>query len=225
MGDPLAHFFADEPAVGFAIVDLHGVVRFINERSADIFLDGRPEDALGRVVSDLFEREWVEERMQVFHDMLDHGRPVVFRHILRGRRVQSTLRLLPVEEGEPPSLSIVTVEGELEPPPEKGFAVIESAFADFGPLSSLSRRELEVLSLLGHGMTSAQIAEALFRSPRTIEKHLDALRSKLGNSNRVQLASYARAAGLRLKDADLRRTTARSGDDGSDTDPRKPNRP
>lgn len=214
----LLEMFAHEPGVGFAIVDRPGLIRFMNTRSAEIFLGTSAERAIGKNVWDLFDHDWVAERMDVFDRMLRHGRPVLFRHICRGRRVQSTVRLLPVADGRPPALSIVTVEGKHDPADASEFETIESVHADFGPLSSLSRRELEVLALLGHGMTANQIGEALFRSPRTIEKHLDALRTKLGSLNRVQLVRYAKSAGLTLEDAELRRTQAvlRSG---VETDP------
>jgi DNA-binding CsgD family transcriptional regulator len=220
----LLEFFAYEPGVGFAIVDRLGLIRFVNARSAEIFLGVGPEHALGKNVWDLFDDGWVAERMGVFEQMLRHGRPVLFRHICRGRRVQSTVRLLPVADGQPPALSIVTVEGKHDPADASEFETIESVHADFGPLSSLSRRELEVLALLGHGMTANQIGEALFRSPRTIEKHLDSLRTKLGNLNRVQLARYAKSAGLTLEAAELRRTRAalRSG---VEPDPAEGDRP
>jgi DNA-binding CsgD family transcriptional regulator len=55
----------------------------------------------------------------------------------------------------------------------------------------LSRRELEVLRLLGDGLTNAQIAERLFISPKTAEHHVSRIYAKLGLSTRAEAAAYA----------------------------------
>jgi len=202
----LAELFISNPGVGFAIVDRDGLLRFVNDRAAAIFLDGSAAEAVGRNVRTLFEAEWVAERMAVFDRMIERRRPVLYRHICRGRRVQSTVRLLPNLDRGVATIAVVTVEGEHDPPDLASYDVHESRIADLGPLSALTRRELEVLALVGVGLPSAVIAETLHRSPRTVEKHLDGLRSKLGAPNRVQLAEFARAARLRPSDALLRRS-------------------
>ena len=58
-----------------------------------------------------------------------------------------------------------------------------------GDLSELSDREREVLGLVATGMTNAQIAERLFLSARTVERHLSNVYAKLRLS-----AKSARAA-------------------------------
>ncbi len=55
----------------------------------------------------------------------------------------------------------------------------------------LTRRESEVLLLVAEGMPNRAIAEQLFLSPRTVEKHVERLLSKTGSGNRAQLVSYA----------------------------------
>jgi DNA-binding CsgD family transcriptional regulator len=64
------------------------------------------------------------------------------------------------------------------------------------PLLSLTARELEVLILLAEGMTNAQLAEALFISERTANRHISNIFLKLGVHNRTQAARVAVAAGL-----------------------------
>ena len=44
----------------------------------------------------------------------------------------------------------------------------------------LTRRETEVLRLLGDGLSNRQIAERLFISPKTAEHHVSRIYSKLG---------------------------------------------
>jgi len=55
----------------------------------------------------------------------------------------------------------------------------------------LTRRELDVLRLLGEGLSNREIAERLFISPKTAEHHLSRIYSKLGVNTRTEAASYA----------------------------------
>jgi DNA-binding NarL/FixJ family response regulator len=55
----------------------------------------------------------------------------------------------------------------------------------------ITRREREVLGLLVEGMTSSEIAEKLFISPRTVDKHRTNLLKKLGQKNTASLVRYA----------------------------------
>jgi DNA-binding CsgD family transcriptional regulator len=55
----------------------------------------------------------------------------------------------------------------------------------------LTRREAEVLVLVGRGRTNVEIADALFVSPRTVQKHLQHVYAKLGVESRT--AAVARA--------------------------------
>ena len=54
-----------------------------------------------------------------------------------------------------------------------------------------SDRELEVLDLIGKGMTNAQMSEKLFLSKRTIEGHRQSLLDKTGSINTSVLVKYA----------------------------------
>ena len=67
---------------------------------------------------------------------------------------------------------------------------------DPGVIATLSPRELDVLILIGEGLSSGDIAKRLHRSVRTIERHRDRLGQKLGVSNRVDIARFAMRAGL-----------------------------
>lgn len=63
-------------------------------------------------------------------------------------------------------------------------------------LRSLSPRELEVLRLIGRGMSRADIARQLFRSLKTIDAHHTAIMRKLDIHDRAELTRYAIREGL-----------------------------
>jgi DNA-binding NarL/FixJ family response regulator len=64
-----------------------------------------------------------------------------------------------------------------------------------GPLRALgvTEREADVLRLVAQGLGNREIAERMFLSPRTVEKHVASLLAKTG-LRRAQLAGYS--AGL-----------------------------
>lgn len=63
-------------------------------------------------------------------------------------------------------------------------------------IESLTRREREVLALVGEGYSLPAIAQRLYRSLKTIESHRLSLGRKLRVSNRVELARIAIQMGL-----------------------------
>jgi len=65
--------------------------------------------------------------------------------------------------------------------------------AEFDPLTP---RESEVVKLVAEGMTTREIADALFISPKTVERHRANVLEKLGMRDRVDLTRYAIRRGL-----------------------------
>jgi len=63
--------------------------------------------------------------------------------------------------------------------------------AEFSSELGLTTREGEVLSWLAKGKTNRDIAQILGLSPRTIDKHLEQIYSKLGVENRTAAAAIA----------------------------------
>jgi len=62
--------------------------------------------------------------------------------------------------------------------------------------SKLTRREREVLQLIGRGVNTREIAEELNISPKTVESHRVNLMKKLNVSNPVELALFAIREGV-----------------------------
>ena len=63
----------------------------------------------------------------------------------------------------------------------------------------LTRRQLDVLRLLGSGLTNDQIADRLFLSPRTVAHHVSAILLKLDARTRTEAIVNARSLGIPTK--------------------------
>jgi DNA-binding CsgD family transcriptional regulator len=55
---------------------------------------------------------------------------------------------------------------------------------------NLTTRELEIIILIGQGLSNFDIHERLFISQNTVKNHIAAIRAKTGMKNRVQIALY-----------------------------------
>lgn len=71
--------------------------------------------------------------------------------------------------------------------------------AEGSPVSQcdrLSPRELEVLKYIAQGLSTREMAGIMYLSPRTVERHVERLMSRLGIRDRLRLALYAFAEGI-----------------------------
>ncbi|MFI7612218.1 response regulator transcription factor [Nonomuraea terrae] len=84
----------------------------------------------------------------------------------------------------------------------------EQAAAPSAP-PGLTERELEVLALVGTGLSNAEIAEELHVGVTTVKTHIAAAMEKLGLRNRIQAAVVAHRTGL--VDASFRPVRPRRG--------------
>ena len=64
------------------------------------------------------------------------------------------------------------------------------------PEEPLTPRELEVVKLVAEAHTSAEIAQLLQISPKTVERHRENVMAKLAMRDRVELTRYAIRRGL-----------------------------
>ncbi|MEU6717213.1 response regulator [Nonomuraea purpurea] len=77
---------------------------------------------------------------------------------------------------------------------ERFLAAEEQAASPAPP--GLTERELEVLALVGTGLSNAEIAEELHVGVTTVKTHIAAAMEKLGLRNRIQAAVVAHRTGL-----------------------------
>ncbi len=68
------------------------------------------------------------------------------------------------------------------------------------PFDLLTPREQEVLQMTAESLTSSEIAERLYISPRTVEKHRSNLMFKLGLHRQSEVVRYAVEHGIILSD-------------------------
>ncbi|MBR7837343.1 response regulator transcription factor [Actinospica durhamensis] len=61
----------------------------------------------------------------------------------------------------------------------------------------LTRREAEILGMIGRGLTNGEIAAQLFLSGHTVKTHINRIFTKTGSRDRMAAAKYAQDHGLR----------------------------
>jgi DNA-binding NarL/FixJ family response regulator len=101
-------------------------------------------------------------------------------------------------------------EGERYVTPSLAAELLSSGFSESKPdstsenrFSSLSRREEEILSLIGAGLSNKEISRHLSLSERTVKHYTGILLQKLEVRNRVEAAvlNFARAYGIAIPDS------------------------
>jgi len=75
-------------------------------------------------------------------------------------------------------------------------AQVAETLADAGDQESLTRRELQVLSLIVGGQSNAEIADALSISTNTVNNHRASIMRKLNVHSMAELMAYALREGL-----------------------------
>jgi DNA-binding NarL/FixJ family response regulator len=106
-----------------------------------------------------------------------------------------------VVKGTPPASLVADIRAAAEGECVMSASVAAKAFGSFverrnaqaapDASSLLSKRELEVLTLIANGKQNTDIAKALVISPYTVRNHISSVLRKLQLENRTQAAGYA----------------------------------
>lgn len=212
---------------GRIVVDDQGTVLDANDTWTRMLRSKDGTDILGKNLRDLFNPEFAADRIRLIAECIAARQPLYFCAMVRG--AWSHVLYEPLENagnGRPGVTA--TSHGMLAQlsnlPDGAAVRLVRTTVHDLGPLAKLTRRELQVLKMIGDGYSAAAIADQLFRSKRTIQWHRASLGRKLGVTNRVMLAQIAYAAGLPEFDVDQvydllhnrKRSRKRSGPDPKD---------
>ena len=87
---------------------------------------------------------------------------------------------------------VVLKEVPVPAPAPQPFALNEARLKDLG----ITKRELEILELIAHGMSNREIAEKLFVSENTVKTHSSRLFDKLSAKRRTQAVQIGKEMGL-----------------------------
>jgi DNA-binding NarL/FixJ family response regulator len=75
-------------------------------------------------------------------------------------------------------------------------AAVATRLAEFPERSDLTERELEILQLVGRGLSNKEVAKAIGRMDETVKIHLKNIFAKLGVADRTEAVTVALARGL-----------------------------
>lgn len=201
--------FTTDPTTGITILSSAGVIVYINEQAVRVFFadDRDPSSLVGMSIYDIgFPHAWAQERVELFGEIVRTGERRLLRTVWNGKQQFSWMS--PVRRDSEDSRDLVLVMTRRVPTTheqdylmDNEIEVVHSGVICLGELSVLTARELEILSLLGQGMSIKDIATALVRSVKTIENHRESIGRKLKKSRGVELAGIAQSAGLRVDDS------------------------
>lgn len=187
--------FVDESSTPIFVVNHAGVVEMANLPATQLLRNAEDERVVGRALADLLGEDHARERLEHVQSVLNTGRTIVFEEMRRGKQLRCVMRAIPGAAGGK-SVLVTAYISALHAPFQNGYPTVRAKNNDAGKLATLTTREVEILKLIGLGLSTIDIAKHLGRSVKTIEWHRVSLGEKLGVVNRVELARIAIAAGL-----------------------------
>jgi len=194
------------------IVDGGGAYEFANDAAAASI--GLPRDQIeGRTLRDLYSPELAGLISGLFADASRRRQVTVHDGFFSGRMVRSTIYPLPeTASGDGGRILSIfhPIESMERAPARVGMPSGRARRETLGSLAELSDRELRVLSLVGAGLDTQEIADRVDRSVRTVHWHCASMCRKLGVPHRQDLVRIAIGAGL--VDAEAQDTAKKGAD-------------
>lgn len=164
---------------------------------------------LGELAAERRDEQAAQKHFQAALELAERARfpfEVAFTRLARGRALNGSLAAAAdlreacgffEQVGATPALQLARQAWSDAAGPS-----IDPVDASEGPPSrellpdGLTQREVEVVVLVAAGLTNREIANRLFISPKTVDRHLRNIFNKTGVSNRAALAAYATRHGL-----------------------------
>ena len=165
------------------ILDHSGVIRWMNVRAIELFGDHRGAHYLAPVAP----AGVGPSRLAFTKKRLGSSRTTDYESVLRlrsGEQVPVEIHAVSLEDGG----RFVGIFGIV--------ALDEERVVRQTPPTALTPRQFEVLRLLAHGYSTAQMADSLSLSRTTIRNHVCALLQSLNVNSRIEALAEARRRGL-----------------------------
>lgn len=185
---------SEDSGAACLLVSGDGVLLSVNTAARALFRAGHREYA-GQPLAELIGSGAAGERAALISELVAAKRAGSIDGMVRGRFLRMTFRPLG-RRSQSAQVLIVCRPATFYAGPARDAGVRRALTDDLGVLGSLTAKELEILMLMGQGLSTPRIAERLSRSIKTIEWHRVSLGEKLGAVNRVELARIAIDAGL-----------------------------
>ncbi|MEZ6067121.1 MAG: LuxR C-terminal-related transcriptional regulator [Planctomycetaceae bacterium] len=200
MSNQFWELLRSQPGVGVLIIDVEGRVLYANEQARAIYY-GDDFNPVGLTIEDIEGQKFAAERMRVIREVIATGKPHVIRHIRGGRRTQATIWPMEPVPGQLPRIISITSQGLFDDATPADMPLMTSEFVDLGPLDVLTRREIEVMSLIGNGAPLKVIADLMGISQRSVERYRTDIARKLHVNSIAEIAQIVQRAGLEWKDS------------------------
>lgn len=150
----------------------------------------------GSNLHSLFGAAFADERESLIAPAIERHLMVTFDQVVRGSRYLTRIYPLDPVEFSTRGYFVLAEPCTTARPMRNGDVLTTARHGDLGDLGALTRRELEIFRLLAEGLTGAEIAATLHRSPKTVEFHTARILHALSLRNRTELARMAAERGL-----------------------------
>lgn len=189
---------ANDTGCSVSIIDAAGQFLFVNDVGLRVLGRTSQDQVVGKTLADVFPLEYARQWLALIRRCILEGATIVHFGVLHGRLYRSTVR--PVQGGDGQVRAMCVCQPNPADCPDDPTAIFATAARSsgnaVGPLSTLTTRELRVLTLIGEGLRNHEIAARIDRSVRTVDGHVAGLMRKLGVASRTQLVGVAVKAGL-----------------------------
>lgn len=184
-----------QPGVGVLIVNYNGVVVYCNEQAKEIYY-GRSFDPVGMTIEEVEGVEFAAERLPVIRRVIDSAQPIILQHIRGGKHTEAMLWPMTEATSSVPQVISITRQCMLTDESVSSYEKVNSRLIDLGPLDVLTKREIEVLALVGHGVPLKSVAVQLGVAQRTVERYRTDIARKLDINSIAEVARIVQVAGL-----------------------------